>query len=117
MNATNNEFNPSNKQKLLDMKKVIFVMLALMPLFSGCKKENNSDPNSQIKAIAWNSLSTQEKSTVTVNWTQAVVTETTYNEKSAYAVAFKTSDDALLGPITVYVDTDTKAVLGKGLRD
>ena len=99
------------------MKKLIILFVALIPLVSGCKKDQTPGTLSEIREIAWNSLSTAEQSTVTGDWKQAEVTETTYNEKSAYAVAFHTSDDALLGPITVYVDQSTKLVLGYDLRD
>jgi len=99
------------------MKKLIILILAFIPFISNCKKEKETDSNSQVREIAWNSLSQQAKSTVIVDWKQALVTESTYNEKSVYAVRFNTSDDALLGPITVYVDISTKVVLGQALRD
>ena len=70
----------------------------------------------QIREIAWNSLSEQAKSTVNMDWKQAPMIESTYNQKSVYAVSFNTSDDALIGPITVYVDISTKVVLGQALR-
>jgi hypothetical protein len=98
------------------MKKLIILILALIPFISSCKKEKGTDSNSQVREIAWNSLSEQAKSTVIVDWKQAPVIESTYNQKSVYAVSFNTSDDALLGPITVYVDTSTKVVLGQALR-
>ena len=99
------------------MKKLIILILALIPFISSCKKEKETDSNSQVREIAWNSLSEQAKSTVIIDWKQAPVTESTYNQKSVYAVSFNTSDDALLGPIIVYVETSTKVVLGQALRD
>ena len=99
------------------MKKLIILILALITIFSNCKKENEAIPELQIREIAWNSLSEQEKLTVIVDWKQAPVSESTYNQKSAYAVRFNTTYDALLGPITVYVDVSTKVVLGQALRD
>jgi len=98
------------------MKRVIILILALIPIISGCKKENATDSDLQIREIAWNSIDAQAQSTVIVEWKQAVVSESTYNQKSVYAVRFNTSDDALLGPIIVYVDTSTKVVLGQALR-
>ncbi|NOU46356.1 MAG: hypothetical protein HOO86_04755 [Bacteroidales bacterium] len=98
------------------MKKLIILILALIPVFSSCKKDNETDSTIQIREIAWISLSEHERSTVIVDWKQAPVTETIYKEKKAYAVVFKTSDDALLGPITVYVDSMSKIVLGQNLR-
>jgi len=102
---------------LKTMKKLIILILALIPIFSNCKKESEAYPELQIRVIAWNSLSDQEKLTVIVDWKQAPVSESTYNQKSVYAVRFNTTYDALLGPITVYVDTSTKVVLGQALRD
>ena len=52
-----------------------------------------------------------------MDWEQAPVELTTFEEKSAYSVRFNTSDDALLGPIMVFVDATTKEVLGHALRD
>ena len=97
------------------MRKLIILILALIPFISSCKKE--TDLNLQIREIAWNSLNEQSKSTVIIDWKQAPVTESTYNQKSVYAVCFNTSDDALLGPITVYVDISSKVVLGQALRN
>ena len=99
------------------MKKLIILIIALIPIFSNCEKENEAIPELQIREIAWNSLSEQEKITVIVDWKQAPVSESSYNQKSVYAVRFNTTYDALLGPITVYVDISTKVVLGQALRD
>jgi hypothetical protein len=99
------------------MKSLMIVLVALIPFLSGCHEKDNSGSTEQVKSIAWNSLSTQEKSTVTINWNDAPVAKTTYNSKSAYAVMFNTKDDALLGPIIVYIDYSTMVVLGKGLRE
>jgi len=98
------------------MKKLIILILALIPIFSNCKKESEAVPESQIREIAWNSLSDQEKLTVNVDWKQVPVSESTFYHKSVYAVRFNTTDDALLGPIIVYVDTNTKVVLGYATR-
>lgn len=99
------------------MKNLFIVLIALIPFISNCKKDSQPDPYEQIREIAWNSLTSQEKSTVIINWKQAKVEESTYNTKSAYAVMFNTKDDALLGPITVYVDSSTKIILGQALRN
>lgn len=99
------------------MRKLIILILALIPFISSCKKDKEADSNMQIREIAWNSLTEQSKSTVIIDWKKAPVSESTYNQKSVYAVVFKTSDDALLGPIMVYIDILTKEVLGQALRD
>jgi hypothetical protein len=99
------------------MKNLIIVLIALIPFVSNCKKDSTPDLNTQIREIAWNSLSSQDKATVNVDWGKAPVTTSTFNGKSTYSVMFNTKDDALLGPITVYVDSSTKVVLGQALRD
>lgn len=98
------------------MKRLIILILALVPFISSCKKDNDTDLNAQIREIAWSSLSEQEKSTVIIDWKKSPVTETTYNDKSSYTVCFNTSEDALLGPIIVYIEKTSLIVLGQGLR-
>ena len=98
------------------MKKLIILILALIPIVSNCKKESEAVPELQIREIAWNSLSDQQKLTVNVDWKLALVSESTFYQKRVYAVRFNTTDDALLGPIVVYVDVSTKVVLGYATR-
>jgi hypothetical protein len=98
------------------MKRLIILILAILPFISSCKKQNDPDSFSQVREAAWNSLSVQDKTTIIIDWRKAPVTEATYQGKSTYVVTFSTSDDALLGPIIVYVDKSTLVVLGKGLR-
>jgi hypothetical protein len=104
------------------MKKLFILFIALIPFISSCEKDNNLepkdqiDPYNQIREIAWNSLDTQQKSTVSIEWKDAKVELTTYQSKSAYSVIFQTTDEAILGPIIIYVDSSSNAVLGMGLR-
>lgn len=99
------------------MKRLLFlILLVSIPFVQGCEKDKNTDPDMQIREIAWNYLSAQSQATVNVDWEKAPVTETTYNGFSVYAVTFNTSDDALLGPIIVYVDVSSKVVLGVAVR-
>ena len=98
------------------MKKLIILILALIPFISSCKKESEAYSELQIREIAWNSLSEQQKLTVNVDWKQAPVSESTFYQKRVFAVRFNTTDDALLGPIVVYIDSSTKVVLGYATR-
>lgn len=99
------------------MKRFLFlVMILLIPFIEGCKKDNETDSDLQIREIAWNYLDAQAKATVNVDWGKAPVAETMYNGAKVYAVTFNTTDDALLGPIIVYVDAFSKVVLGETLR-
>jgi hypothetical protein len=104
------------------MRKIVFLFIALIPLFQNCQKDNPTettvtDPNVELREIAWNAITSQEKATVNVDWKQAPVALTKYQDKSAYSVQFNTKDNALLGPIIVYIDASTKVVLGFGGRD
>lgn len=96
------------------MKNLIIALIVMVPFLSHCKKD--TDHYDDIRKIAWNTLTTEEKATVTIDWTKAKVEISTYNANNAYAVTFNTKDDALLGPIIVYIDASTKVVVGRGLR-
>ena len=98
------------------MKHLIILILVLIPFISSCKKDSDTDLNFQIREIAWDSLSEKDKSTVIIDWEKASVTEATYQEKNSYAVSFNTADDALLGPIIVYVEKSSLVILGRSLR-
>jgi hypothetical protein len=99
------------------MKRFIYLIFLMIVSFSSCKKNEKEDSPVYIREIAWNWLDNNAKSTVIVDWRQAPVQTTVYSQKQVYAVIFNTDMDALLGPITVYVDTATKKVLGQALRD
>jgi hypothetical protein len=98
------------------MKKLIILFLALVPFVSNCEKDDVITTESKIREIAWNYLNEQSKLTVTPNWKEAPITEAIYNEKKVYAVSFNTKDDALLGPIVVYIDKVSLVALGQALR-
>lgn len=98
------------------MKKLFFLILVLIPFISSCQKDDVVSPDSQIREIAWNALDAQQQATVNIDWQQAPVTESTYNQEIVYVVRFNTTEDPLLGPIEVYIDKSTKAVLGQALR-
>ena len=97
------------------MKRFIILLLAIIPLLNSCKKEEAS--NNQYQEIAWNSLSAYEKSTVIGKWQDATTIETTFNNKKAILVTFQTTNNALLGPITITIDAESKIIVDKGIRD
>ena len=99
------------------MNKYVLIYFLLVLFITGCEQNPVDDAILKIRRAAWNSLTETDKSTVIINWTTAPVTETTYNSKSASVVVFNTSNMALLGPITVYVEATTNVVLGQALRD
>lgn len=99
------------------MKRIVFTILFIIPFLAGCEKKDSQDLQLlYIREVAWNSLSSQQRASVISDWNKALVSETRYEEKTAYSVTFHTKDDALLGPIIVYVDATTFVVLGYGLR-
>jgi len=99
------------------MRRIVFFIMLIIPFIAGCDKDNSQDSHyPQVREIAWNALSSQEQSSVISDWKKAPVSVTIYQEKNAYAVTFSTEEDALLGPIVVYLDAITFIVLGHGLR-
>lgn len=114
------------------MRNLLFISLLIIPFLVNCKNEGDSDSISkeknqktlsaedtlmQVREIAWNSLSYDAKSSVIIDWKKAGVYKSANNEISCYFVTFNTNMDPLLGPIGVYVDYETKTVLGYALRD
>jgi len=99
-----------------EMKKFIILCLLSTIFFFSCEKNEDSDQLMDIRYIAWQYLSDQSKSTVTINWMNAPVTETEYIGLDAYAVSFKTSEDAVLGPLIIYIDKYSKIVIGTTKR-
>lgn len=104
---------------------------ALLPVLlllgiSGCLTHVEFDEN-EYKTAAWNSLTQQERASVIHDPAQAAVNpHDEYRDWSggespgiiaAVSVRFNTIHDPLLGPIVVYLDRETLAVLGQAPRD
>ncbi len=97
------------------MKKILlFVLLFSFFAVSGCSNEDD-EKNNLLKAreVAWNSLSAEEQATVITNWQEANVE---IKEDGSYHVRFNTTDDPLLGPIVVYVNSETFEIEGYAPR-
>jgi len=99
------------------MKYPVIIIIALISFISGCKKDSDTDPDMPIREIAWDYLNDHAKSTVNIDWKKAPVTESSFNGIKAFAVTFNTTEDALLGPITVYVSISSRVALGQDMRD
>jgi hypothetical protein len=103
----------------------------------GCIKENQTvgttegRSENEIREIAYKSLSDFDKNTV-INWKNAMVegyNATTNHsigsvnglinikDKAVYKVTFRTNNEGLLGPITLYLDKNTYVMVGEDLRD
>jgi hypothetical protein len=79
----------------------------------GCESKINSvtGDDMEYRTIAWNHLTEPEKATVIGDWRAARVQARQWNDKAAVSVTFNTTDDALLGPIVVIIDPQTKKVV------
>jgi len=86
-----------------------FLLLALV----SCREDDEIDPLMQIREIAYNGLSANQKASLTTDWRVASVTNL---PNGNYKVLFNTVDDPLLGPIGVIIDQDTLEIIGFTLR-
>jgi hypothetical protein len=111
------------------MKRYIFIIIVIFSLFfTGCS--SYSKYPEEIK-LAYDSIHPSSQKTIK-DWKEAKVQEFTpdkdlevTNEEDKQInikgfeiieVAFNTTDEESLGPIVVYLDKDTRKVLGSGLR-
>ncbi len=129
------------------MRYLIIICLPLIVLF-GCSKDSgvlSPQEKTTYKEIAYNSLTSQEKSTL-INPDNAVIVQGNYkyvngnhkiligpnlsyyfvcidkkvvllNGQTLIFVRFNTANDALLGPIVVIINPITNMVVGGFLRD
>lgn len=121
------------------MRKMIISLCLLMLIsvqITGCTTAPNSIKNenkismSTIKEIAYQYLSENEKNSI-IDWKNALVSESKISSdhtvasltgavnlkgKDTYIITF-TTNNASLGPITIYVDKNSHKVLGVDLRD
>jgi uncharacterized protein YcfL len=98
------------------MKKIVlFIILFSFFAVSGCSNEDDESQNNIMKAreVAWNSLSAEQQATVITNWQEANVE---IKEDGTYHVRFNTTDDPLLGPIVVFVNSQTFEIEGYAPR-
>jgi hypothetical protein len=87
-------------------------------LLSTCEHRlAETSAENELRRIAWNSLTKNERDTVVHDWREAVVTFGQYEERETAFVAFRTNLDELLGPITVIIDRQGREVVGQFLRD
>ncbi|WP_316787164.1 hypothetical protein [Pedobacter frigiditerrae] len=98
------------------VKDVLIVLSIILFVFSGCKKDRPIDKETRYREIAWNYLSANAKTTVITPLQNAVITFETRDGVDVAAVMFNTTQDALLGPIFVYISIKDNKVLGIGAR-
>lgn len=92
------------------MKTNLFILFIFSILLFSCSMDNAEDPLTVFREIAYNSLTSAEKSTIAGDWKQAEVSAWVDGN---YIVVFQTTDSDTLGPIRVVVDPDTGRVVEK----
>ena len=127
------------------MKRTL-ILLSIFLVFTSCSDLSTFPENDNTyREVAYNSLSNQEKETLTVDWKVGRVDEGIYKKKDdndilelssgaklyflsrveteylrdgykLFAVSFNTKYDALIGPIIVIVDPYLKQAIGGGGR-
>ena len=92
-----------------------FALFIVSAALLGCEPKINgtSDDDMEYRTIAWNSITEQEQATVTGDWRAANVESRQWNDQPAVSVTFNTAVDALLGPIIIMIDPQTKKVVQK----
>lgn len=128
------------------IKKISFLFILILVLSSlvGCSENKNDNHKyvpkpdadtifletaASLREIAWIQLSQGEKESVTGDWKNAKVTIVQWDEVplkktsvkpeslSIYKVTFNTNKDALLGPIGIYFNPETKEIVGYDVRE
>jgi len=103
-----------------------FIMI-LSILLTGCTGTKKSE--NEIREIAYHSLDDYSKNTI-INWENAEVEEfksptemhlgnssVNIEGKETYRITFNVQNEAVLGPIVMFVDKDSYKISGVGLRD
>ena len=96
--------------------KMVMVLSLFLLSLTACKKEKLEMTDRDYRSLAWNYLSATEKATVNTNWEDAPVAKPSTTNPEAVSITFGTNQDALLGPIVVYVSLKTNTVIGIGPR-
>lgn len=92
------------------MKFNYIIVLVFILFMTSCSIDSAEDPLDTYREIAYNSLTSAEKATITGDWKNASVEAWL---EGNYLVVFQTSDTPTLGPIRVVVDPDTGRVVEK----
>jgi hypothetical protein len=93
----------------------IFLMSIIVGFLINCSKDLSPTVSvNKYREIAWNSLSDMQKATVITDWKEAHTESCLYweNKRRVICVFFNTTEDALLGPIVVYIDPKSLEVIG-----
>jgi hypothetical protein len=96
--------------------KIVIIFSLFLLSITSCKKEKVETTDKAYRTIAWNYLSKAQQATVNTKWEDAPIEKKTDNGQEIVIVTFGTTQDAILGPIQVFVDVKTKSALGIGGR-
>lgn len=76
-----------------------------------------TEETDDLKLVAWNYLVEKELTkTIIHEYSQSLLGESTFNNIETITITFSTIDDALLGPIVVHINEETKEVIGIAKR-
>lgn len=93
------------------MQKSILYLILFSFFFSlaSCQDKDDQEADfSKIREIAYNYLDESSRQTIIGNWKEAIVRKM---GNGNYEVLFNTSQDALLGPILIEIDGETREVI------
>jgi hypothetical protein len=103
----------------MNIRANAIIFAAFIGILSGCNNDhatNTAHASLQYQQIAWRALNDQEKLSITTEWKNAYVEKAIYKNKKGYSVVFHTIDDALLGPLVIFIEKDSNQVLAKGFK-
>jgi hypothetical protein len=96
--------------------KIVIVLSLFLMFITSCKKEDAKATDQEYRSIAWNHLNKAQQATVNIKWEDAPIEKKTDKGQEIVVVTFGTIQDAILGPIQVFIDVKTKSALGIGGR-
>ncbi|MEJ8304488.1 hypothetical protein [Saccharibacillus sacchari] len=99
---------------------------------SSTAPDQQQDPETKMREIAWNSLNTRQQGDVQGNWQEAKVkrvegssiwygiamdNQNAEMPDDIVLVTFNTLQDSMLGPLVIYIDAETEQRIGVGVRE
>jgi hypothetical protein len=111
---------------------ILLVILAWAPNKSIPQTDSNTIPQTQeedLRQVIWEKLSQESKAEIIGTWKDAkmekvignkqrsYLKDERYDGKELFHIVFSTKRDGLLGPIGVYIDPETKEIVGGDYRE
>jgi hypothetical protein len=97
---------------------VLITVAVFVAIVFGCNQQSMLDANDDnaYREIAWEWLTEPQRATVIGDRDAAIVRDDQWQGQNVVSVTFSTTDDALLGPLVVFIDPQTKKVVGAAPR-